>query len=304
MSLFTRKKSDKSSASVRLPHLENQAYYTFRRSRTITGTVSDDIKVAGESSAQLRSDRLKTHDLKKHRRRVSGVLLLCLACCVVIYSLLSQAIFSTVAVSDDPTRESVYNQTVSQYFAERSGERFAFLLQVDALKQFMQQKHPEIADVSVELTGVMRPADVKISLRKAVASWVIGGKQYYIDSSGVAFETLFGEVPALVVDDKSGIDPNSSASVAPERMVRYVGRLVALLSEKGQGVERLELPLLTSREVDVYLKGRGYPFKTSIDRDPAGQVADIMAMLSYLDKHQIVPQSYVDSRVSSKAFYR
>ncbi|NCU30799.1 hypothetical protein EOL73_00830 [Candidatus Saccharibacteria bacterium] len=302
MRLFHR--FTKNTNSVRSPHLEDQSDYTFRRSRTITGAVSSEIRVASEQNSQLRSDRLKTHDLRTHRRKLGGVFLLCLASVAFIYALLSQSIFSVQIATEDVTRVEAYKDTVNSYFSSRPGERFSFSLQSATLTRYAQQRHPEVKNVEVALTGFLQPAQVAVELRQPVASWVIGGKQYYIDASGVAFEQIVGVPPTLVVEDKSGIDPNSSSSVAPERMIRYVGRLVAILSEKGQGVSRLELPLLTSRQVDVYLEGRGYGFKTSIDRDPAGQVADIVNIISYLDTKQIVPVSYVDVRVSSKAFYR
>ncbi len=291
--------------TVRSPHVEgDQSEYVFRRSRTITGAISDEIGVVGERNSILRSDRLKSHDLKSHRRKIAGVLLICLVCILALYGLLTQSIFSVQIATEDATKAEAYTETVNRYFSEHPGERFWFTLQSDGLTRFVQQKHPEIQRVELGLGGLLRPAHVQIVLRQPVASWVIAGKQYYIDSSGVAFERIVGVPPALIVEDKSGIDPNSASYVAPERMVRFVGRIVAILEEKGQGVSKLELPLLTSRQVVVYLEGRDYGFKTSIDRDPAGQAADIVNMVAYLDNKQIVPESYVDVRVSSKAFYK
>ena len=297
-------RQNRAKEPMRTPHTEDQSAYAFRRSRTITGAVSNDIRVAGEQNAQLRSERLKTHDLKTHRRKIGWVLLMCLVCALVLYALLSQSIFSVAVSSPDPSKQADYTRTMNDYFASRPSERLLFALQPDTLSKYFQQHHREVLSVSLVPTGFLRPADVRVSLRRPVASWLIGGKQYYIDSSGVAYEHMVGELPALVVEDKSGIDPNSTSAVAPERMIRYVGRLVAILAENGLKVERLELPLLTSRQIDVYLEGRGYAIKTSIDRDPAGQVADIVNMLTYLDRHQIVPESHVDARVSSRAFYR
>lgn len=289
---------------VRSPRVDDQSDYTFRRNRTITGAVSSDIRAASENNAQLRSDRLKSHDLRTHQRRIGWVLIFCLLCAAVLYGLLTQSIFSIKVSSEHPNNNQSYEDTVNKYFGSRPGERFSFSFQPDALTQYVQQEHREVQSVSLEKRGFLQPADVTVTLRTPVASWMIGGNQYYIDSSGVAFRDMVGASPTLVVEDKSGIDPNSSGTVAPERMIRYVGRIVAVLAEKGMVVERLELPLLTSRQVDVYLEGRGYAFKTSTDRDPAGQVADIVNMITYLDSHQIVPQTYVDVRVSSRAYYR
>jgi hypothetical protein len=40
-----------------------------------------------------------------------------------------------------------------------------------------------------------------------------------------------------------------------------------------------------------------------MDRDPAGQAADIVSAVRYVQQKQINPE-YLDVRVASKAFYR
>ena len=67
-------------------------------------------------------------------------------------------------------------------------------------------------------------------------------------------------------------------------------------------LEKIVLPAGLTRKVDVYLKGRAYPIKTNVDRDPAQQVEDIKKTLGFLDQRGITPQ-YIDVRVSGRAFY-
>ena len=44
--------------------------YTYRRNRTLTGSLVSRVPSAGESKAQLRSPRMHAHDLRRTRRRV------------------------------------------------------------------------------------------------------------------------------------------------------------------------------------------------------------------------------------------
>ena len=77
-----------------------------------------------------------------------------------------------------------------------------------------------------------------------------------------------------------------------------------MTNASGAGVvESVDLPPNSTRQVDIKLKDRNYIIKTNVDRDPAGQAADIVNTLRYIDAKGIVP-AYLDIRVSSKAFYR
>jgi hypothetical protein len=167
----------------------------------------------------------------------------------------------------------------------------------------VQKRYPEVKTVSVLVLPWLQKAHVFVALRTPIASWTIGTTKYYIDNSGVAFQKNYHAEPTLVVEDNTGIDVASSATVASERMIRYIGRLVALLQQNGLVVERLVLPPFTSREVDVRLSGTKYPIKTDIDRDPAGQAADVVQALGYFTRKGITP-AYADVRVSSKLYYK
>lgn len=196
-----------------------------------------------------------------------------------------------------------YQQTINNYLSSHPSERFSFSLRGDGLLRELQGKYPEVHSVTVTTRPWLQAAHVTVELRKPIASWTIGSTKYYIDSGGVAFQKNYGPEPTLVVEDNTGIDPTSTAAVASERMIRYIGRLVALLQQNELAVQRLELPPATSRQVDVWLAGKPFSIKTNIDRDPAGQVADIVNGVKYLTQQGIVP-SYADARVSSKLYYK
>lgn len=303
MGLFRKKKHDQ----VRQSHIsDHNDDYAFRRSRTMIGSLSSSIKAAAETRADLQSDRIKHHNLKTKRRRISLYLLGTVAVLVMISALINQFTLSTSVMSINGVPKGdidSYHKSIDEYFASHPNERFAFSLRQDALTAFVQDKFPEVRSVSVSVQPWLRPADVTVILRQPIASWTIGESKYFIDDRGVAFQRNYGEEPALVVEDRTGIDPSSTGAVASERMIRYIGRLVAILSQSGFVVEKVELPPATSREVDVKLADRPYVIKTSLDRDPAGQVADVVNAIKYLDQKKISP-SYADVRVNSRLYYK
>lgn len=297
----------KQHEQVRQPHItDDNAGYTFRRSRTMTGTTSDNVQAAVQTHADLQSDRLKHHTLRKRRRHLLAYLFMTLALATGLLLLVNNFMLTAIVTASGGVAAqdtANYEQTVNDYLLSHPSERFSFALRGDALLGTLQQEYPEIRAVTVQVEPWLKPAHVSVSLRTPIASWTIGSTKYYIDTYGVAFQKNYGAEPTLVVEDNTGIDPSSTAAVASERMIKYIGRLVALLGQKGLSVERLELPPGTSREVDVYLSGKVYPVKTDIDRDPAGQVADVENAVNYLTSHGIAPL-YADVRVSSKLYYR
>lgn len=297
----------KQHSQVRQPHIsDDTGVYAFRRSRTMTGSSSDSVRSAAETHADLQSDRLKHHTLRKQRRHLGVYLLITVVCMTGLLFLVNNFMLSTsvrqgqgVAAAD----ASSYQAVVNSYLSSHANERFVFSLRGDALLETVQKQYPEVRAITVDVQPWLQPALVRIDLRTPVASWTIGGAKYYIDASGVAFQKNHGVEPALVVEDNTGINPNDTAAVASERMIRYIGRLVALLKQNGLTVERLILPPVTSREVDVRLSGVAYTIKTDLDRDPAGQVADVVQAVGYLSRKGITP-SYADVRVSSKLYYK
>jgi len=291
---------------VRQPRIsDDNESFAFRRSRTMTGSLSSSVRSASESHAALRSDRLKHHDLKVTRRRIFWLLVGCLVAIATLYGLLSQFISSVQIVHTNLSaeQEQSYHAAIETYLRSNPGQRFYQTLNTEAMTRFVQQSYPELKQVTLSENGFMQPSLASVTLRTAIAAWTLKGQRYYIDEHGVAFTKAPAVEPTLVVEDKTGIDPADAGAVASERMLHYIGRLVALVQQGGMIVSKVELPADTSRQVNVYVQGRAYPLKTHIDRDPAAQAADLVNAVQYFDTKNIQP-AYVDVRVSSKAFYK
>ena len=303
MGLYKKKQHEQ----VRQPNISDQnESYAFRRSRTMTGSLSNEVRSATEHNATLRSERLKHHDLKHTRRRIMWLLTGCLAAAGLIYGLLGQFISSVVITSPEmlnSSQQTAYQTVIQNYLNTHPGERFFMTLNKTALVSAVQATHAEVQQISLEPSSFLAPAHTTITLRTAVAAWTLHDKRYYIDEHGIAFTATPRVQPSLIVEDNTGIDPADASAVASERMIHYIGRLVTLVQQSGFKIIKVELPANTSRQIVLYLEGRGYPVRTHLDRDVAAQATDVVNAVKYFDGKGMQPE-YVDVRVSSKAFYK
>ncbi|HYG84117.1 MAG TPA: hypothetical protein VD907_04510 [Verrucomicrobiae bacterium] len=301
----------RSSEPVRQPKLmQGQDEYTFRRSRTITGSVSSEVKVASEQKAQLKSPRLQEHELRARRRKLLSGLAIILCLAASIYWLLTQ--FTARVVIHGYTPKPIkainspeYAEAIQQYLRERPFERLAFALNQEQLSGYVQKKHPEVATIQLDNDAAIGSSGFTIGLRVPVVSWRVAPKQYYVDGNGVSFERNMFNEPSVKIKDDTGLTLGASgAAIASQRFLGFVGRVVILVNDSGIGtVSEVVMPAGTTRTVSIGLKGKGYTLKLHIDRDPAAQVEDARLAIAYMKPRNITPK-YIDVRVAGKAFYR
>lgn len=301
---------DNTTRPVRQPRSVDADSFAFRRSRTITGSAATSVRAAGESRGQLQSSRLHEHSLRKHRRRLSFYLFLILLVSGGLFYVVSSFIGTSIRVttlSNQPVQralnEEAYTSIAAKYFADRPLERFEFALNETAFSEFMQSQAPEVSQATLTTGSGFGAGELGLVLREPVTAWTINGQQYFVDADGQAFTTNYFAIPSVVVTDKSGISADAGV-VASTKLLRFIGRVVTLVNASAVGpVEAVTLPSDSTRQVDFKLSGRNYPIRAHMDRDPAGQAADVIAAVSYADSKQLNPQ-YLDVRVSSKAYYR
>lgn len=308
MRLFKRKDKAVESGGRRPRLMEGQNDYVFRRSRTLTGSSSSKIATA-ESRRDLKSPRLKLHELHTHRRRLS----LSLAGLAALTLLSLYAIGTSLATTSVSAEGNVVltSQEASDLQARLRafstaypGQMFTGLLDQPRLTAYLQQQYPEIASAYLARPAYLPANSLMIRFRTPLVAWNIDGQQLYIDADGAMFSRLHGAAPRLTVEDESGVRASDVAtSVASKRFIRYLGQLLAALErQQPSPVERVVIPSST-RQLDLYLQGRAYPIKTHIDRHPEGQAIDIANALKFIDERQLTPE-YVDVRVEGKAFYK
>lgn len=309
MGLFGGRK--KKQVDVRSPHITSQNdTYSFRRSRTITGSSASTVRAATEDRGQLRSTRLQEHDLRRHRRKLSFYLVLSLTVVGLVGALLEQYSGNNVIISANSAEASTkdidtarYRQLAAEYYTDHPLEHFRFALNIDTFADTLRSKAPEIVDAEVVRGDGVLQGEVKLTFRRPVVSWTIKGEKYYVDANGEAFSVNYFAEPPVTVVDESGIDPNAGV-IASGKFLRFMGRVITLVNESGvTTVSGIVIPRGVTRQIDLKLANVPYPFKTNLDRDPAGQATDVINAYKYFTARGLTP-AYVDVRVSSKAFYR
>lgn len=299
------KKSNKQPA--RQPRLmPGQEDYAFRRSRTITGSTSARVAPSAENRSQLKTPRLKAHELYQQRSRILRLLLVLSGGIILLVFLVANYI-SAVPVRyvqhNNEADTATYQAAIDAYFGQNPLQRFGFLLNATQLQAFVQSQRSEVDSLRVDTEWYGGNPHFVVQFRQPVLVWQTAGQQFYVDAKGIAFDYDHFKQPLVAVDDESGISPDSGSSVASQRFLRFLGKLVGAVNSSGKGeVEAIIIPPST-RQIDLRLKGRGYAIKTHIDRDPLQQAEDIANALKYFDEKAITPE-YVDVRVVGKAFYK
>ncbi|HEX6258430.1 MAG TPA: hypothetical protein VFZ48_03045 [Candidatus Saccharimonadales bacterium] len=309
MGLFSKKPARESESRRNPSLMKGQDDYTFRRSRTLTGSVSPEVKSASEQKARLKSPRLKEHELRAQRRKLfmGAVALLCAA--GLIYWLLTQftarisAIIYTPAPLQSPDTPH-YTEAIQSYLRGRPLERFSFSLDEGRLTAYVQQKMPEVEQVRLNSDGALGSDTFTIKLRMPEVGWRVKDTQYYVDGNGASFKVNYFKPPAVTIKDESGVSPSGTSALASQRFLGFVGRVVALTNASGIGtVKQVVIPPGTARSVEIGLKGKGTVIKMHIDRDPASQVEDARLSMKHFRAHNLKPK-YVDVRVAGKAYFR
>jgi hypothetical protein len=280
---------------------------TYRRNRTLTGSLASHVESASEARSELRSVRVQAHDLHTHRRRLSTYLLMS-ACIIallgwVIYqSVANVRVAATDAVAIDGAR---YEQKIEEYLSGHPLQRLRATLDTRALTTYLQTHDcPEVEGVegAIEYAG-FGASKVHLSFRRPVVVWQTGATKLYVDEEGNAFARNAYEEPSVAVVDETGIQAQNNQVLASERFLGTIGRVIGRMKAQGYLVNRVVLPANTTRQLLISNEGVAYPIKFSIDRSAGEQAEDAAQAMRYLQEKGITPE-YIDVRVSGKAFYK
>lgn len=300
-------KFSKRKEPVRQPRGGADDGYVFRRSRTLTGTTSPRVTASAEARSQLKTERLKAHELHQLRRRIMRILAV-LAVLIGILGYFVASYTRTIVVRASQSGVTVevqrYEAAVNDYFAKHPLERFGFALNRKQFSEELATTYPELKSIDVDRSWYGGSEAFVFSFRKPILRWDSGGKTFYVDGQGVAFRYDYFGGKYVKVSDQSGISPSDNGGeVASNRLIAFLGKMVGAVDAGDKGkVADIIIPAST-RQIDLKLEGRGYVIKTHTDRDPLGQAQDIIAALKWFDDKKIKPE-YVDVRVAGKAFYK
>ncbi|MBC7764668.1 hypothetical protein H7Y29_03045 [Microbacteriaceae bacterium] len=313
--MFSRKKQtnqpgrrrEGSSSSHRTRAEDLDARYSFRRNRTLTGSLSSDVASAGEHRAELKSPRVHAHDLKRHRRRLGlilfGVAIAGLALFVLIYQSIALVHVSSLAPKNIDT--ALYQSKIQDYLTLHPFERSRMFLDTEALSVYLQSNGcPELAKVLPETRfDGLGASKLTLEFRRAVVTWTSGSQHLYVDENGVAFTRHYYPDPPVKVVDKTGIQSQNNQVLASNRFLGYIGMIIGSMRQYNYTVTSVTLPEATTRQIAINIKGHSYTIKFSVDRAVGEQAEDAFRAITYLDGKGTSPE-YVDVRTSGKAFYK
>lgn len=311
MSLFSKKQPDiplrrqpRSDTSERATSASLDQRYNFRRNRTLTGSASSQVSTVGEAHAQLKSDRVRAHDLLRQRRHIGLILSGVILGCLVLYGLVSQFTAhvevhtADLSVHLDPS----YDTAIEQYLKQQPIERFRFMLNLAHLNSYVQSVAPEVASVALDGSAGLGKARFTLSMRQPIAGWSMNGHQEYVDGDGISFTRNYFATPAVQIVDDSGVQVAAGQAIASNQFLSFVGRVVGQAAKSHLQVAQVIIPQGTTRQVELRLDGISYPIKLSVDRPAGEQVEDMSRAVTWLTSHGQSPQ-YLDVRTSGRAFY-
>jgi len=311
MSLFKKKKTDipRRRITQEEPQKPKASSAVFKRNRTLIGSSSNFLKTADSNKADFESPRVQVHHLTSQRRRIFSILLVILMSCAAILLILSNFTASASISLVDVTLSkkidnALYEKAILDYMNVNPMSRFHFALNQSALTDYVSSKLPEVMSIQQKGLANLGTTDFVITMRKPIAGWQIGDKQYYVDSKGIPFERNYFATPDVQIVDNSGISlQKTGTAIASKRFLSFVGRVVSLSKANGYTVTQAILPADTTRQLQVKLKEVNYLVKLSIDRPAGEQVEDMARAVKYFsDRGRNI--SYIDVRVSGKAFYK
>lgn len=280
----------------------------FQRSRTLTGSASSKVRAGAEDRGELKSERIREHELRQRRKKIGwlffGFLVLILAGLALISQFVgsfSGVTFTNNNIAQKPNAQ-IYEQIATDYFAKKPLERFTFAFRQDAFDAYMKTAAPEVKNATID-AAPFTGGKIKVTLREPVAFWEVNNERDYVDDEGVIFaQNSFAE-PSVAIRDESGATVDGSA-ITSRRFLKFVGQVISGVASSGVGnVESVTIPSGAVRYVEFRLAGRPYPFKAQIDRDATSQTSDIINMAKFLDQRGITP-GYVDVRVEAKGYYK
>lgn len=306
MGLFSKKQPDTSrrrQSDALNDSLDER--YTFRRNQTLTGSISPRVVTANDAAAQIRSPRAHVHELARRRQHVGLIFLLIMAVCLVLGFLIMQFTASVTVRSSELTMQldARYAHDIEDYLSRQPIERLRFLMNEDRLLRYVQAAAPEVASLKVDGSAGYGKTAFVVKMRQPIVAWNINGNRQYVDDTGTAFTRNYFDDPKVQIVDESGIQITGGETVASNRFLGFIGRVVGLAKTSGYTVTDVILPRGMTREVDIRVEGIEYPVRFSVDRSAGEQVEDMGRAVAWLSARQQKPE-YLDIRVSRRAFYK
>lgn len=240
------------------------------------------------------------------RRRKLGAFFVILAIFISLISIFLFQFISKVSVVSNGSKSqnlSKYEKSVEEYLNINPSERILSNLNKNALLESLQKDYPEVLSISDIKFNGLTSYKIYLDFRKPVASWLVDGKEFFVDSEGVSFSINNFERPSLNIIDDSGAIVSNGKNVASSSFFSFIGKLVSAANKHGLEVSKIRIPPLSLRQVEVSVKGVSYFARMSTADSAEGQIINFKKAIEYFRTHKISP-NYIDLRIEGKGYYK
>ena len=240
------------------------------------------------------------------RRRKLGAFFVVLAIFISLISIFLFQFISKVSVVSNESKSqnlSKYEKSVEEYLNINPSERILSNLNKNALLESLQKDYPEVLSISDIKFNGLTSYKIYLDFRKPVASWLVDGKEFFVDSEGVSFNINNFEKPSLNIIDDSGAIVSNGKNVASSSFFSFIGKLVSAANKQGLEISKIRIPPLSLRQVEVSVKGVSYFARMSTADSAEGQIINFKKAIEYFGTHKISP-NYIDLRIEGKGYYK
>lgn len=240
------------------------------------------------------------------RRRKLGAFFMILAIFISLISIFLFQFISKVSVVSNESKSqnlSKYEKSVEEYLNINPSERILSNLNKNALLESLQKDYPEVLSISDIKFNGLTSYKIYLNFRKPVASWLVDGKEFFVDSEGASFNVNNFEKPSLNIIDDSGAIVSNGKNVASSSFFSFIGKLVSAANKQGLEVSKIRIPPLSLRQVEVSVKGVSYFARMSTADSAEGQIINFKKAIEYFITHKISP-NYIDLRIEGRGYYK
>lgn len=177
------------------------------------------------------------------------------------------------------------------------------LINTSALGSYIEENEPGVKQAKVKRRLPNR-LEVIIEERQPSLNWRSGNSTFLLDVDG----TVIGRPTGVYAKLPTVIDTNNLPVKAGERVVtaafvKFCSEFLAQLPAQA-GLQPVESRIAETTS-EIYVKtDKGYTLKLDTTRPPAGEMADLKAVLGELSRSRKQPAEYIDLRIPNKAYYK
>jgi cell division septal protein FtsQ len=256
--------------------------------------------VYGQGSRLVPTRPSRTRTPKPRLNLLQRRLLMMLVAFLVVLYGVWKLVDVTVVVVNAPSDASQIQQEALQAVHGSWQQDNLLTLSNTQIASDLQQANPLILSATVRRKW-FHTVVVNVLLKQPSLGWSSDGQRYLLDSNG----SVIGSFPAgsvlPVVNDGSNLPVTVGQAVVPTQFVAFVSALVPALASDGYTVTSLDVKD-TTLDLDVSTN-KSYKLIFDTSRSVPSEIHDLKAVQGVLTSSGKTPASYIDLRISGRAYW-